>query len=157
MKVEDSPFLCAGQAQYLLQAPPPHGELCLVHSSPVKHTKKCSRNASRIYHSHSNVCVSRPSKHCVFSRSHSTESVVSVGCSKRCQGKNPQAGGGDLLERHSEYFTKVQKPFTPRTLISDAKPSLAQYRYYTCARRKRKNHKHRVEAQTQTDVIRYRD
>ncbi|XP_039923832.1 spermatogenesis-associated protein 7 isoform X2 [Hirundo rustica] len=154
LEVEDNPYPCAGQAQYLSWAPSPHGEHCLVHSSPVKHTRKCSWNTSRIYHSNSNVCLSRPSKHCALSHSHSTESVVSVGCSKRRQGSNPRESCGDLLERHSECFTKVRKPFTPRTLISDAKPFLSEYRYYTPARRKKKNrHRHCVEAQTQTDVI----
>lgn len=151
MEVEENVFPCA-------RAPSPHGRHCLVDSSPVRHVRRCSRNAFRMYHSNSNTCVSRPSKHCVFVRSRSTESIVSVGCSKGCPGNNPRASAGDLLERHSECFTKVQKPFTPRTLISDAKPFLSEYRYYTCARRKKKNHhSHCVEAQTQTDVIRYRD
>uniref|UniRef100_A0A8C3NXH0 Spermatogenesis associated 7 n=1 Tax=Cyanoderma ruficeps TaxID=181631 RepID=A0A8C3NXH0_9PASS len=154
MEVEENVFPCAGQAQYLSQAPSPHSRHCLVHSTPVRHVRRCSQNTSRIYHSNSNICVSRPSKHCVFARSRSTESVVSLGCSKGCPGNNPRATAGDLLERHSECFTKVQKPFTPRTLISDAKPSLSEYRYYTSARRKKKNHhSHCVEAQTQTDVI----
>ncbi|XP_066178040.1 spermatogenesis-associated protein 7 isoform X1 [Sylvia atricapilla] len=154
MEVEENVFPCAGQAQYLSRAPSPHGQHCLVHSSPVRRIRKRTRNTSRIYHSNSNICLSRPSKHCVFARSRSTENVVSVGCSKRCPGNSPRASAGDLLERHSECFTQVQKPFTPRTLISDAKPSLAEYRYYTCARRKKKNHhSHCVEAQTQTDVI----
>uniref|UniRef100_A0A8D2PPF5 Spermatogenesis associated 7 n=1 Tax=Zosterops lateralis melanops TaxID=1220523 RepID=A0A8D2PPF5_ZOSLA len=151
-KVEENVFPCAGQAQCPSLPPSLHGRHCLVHSSPVRHVRKCSRNTSRICHSNSNTCVSGPSKHCVFARSRSTESVVSVGSSRRCQGNS--ASAGDLLERHSECFTKVQKPFTPRTLISDAKPSLPEYRYYTCARRRKKNpHSHCVEAQTQTDVI----
>ncbi|XP_063255190.1 spermatogenesis-associated protein 7 [Prinia subflava] len=152
--IEDNLLACAGEARFLSGSPSPHGEHCLVHSSPVKQPRKRSRNTSRIYHSSSSVCVSRLSKHCAFSHSRSTENVVSVPCSRRCQGNNPGASGGDLLERHSECFTKVRKPFTPRTLISDAKPALTDYRYYTAARRKKKNrHRHFVEAQTQTDVI----
>lgn len=157
MEVEDNLFPCAGQAQCLSRAPSPFGEHGLVCSSPVKHTRKCSRNASRA--SHSSVCASRPpSKHSGLSCSHSIDSFVNIGCSQRCQGNNPKVSSGDLLERHSEYFTKSRKPFTPRTLISNAKSLLTEYRYYTPARRKKKNRrKQRVEAQTQTDMIRYTD
>ncbi|XP_068874136.1 spermatogenesis-associated protein 7 isoform X1 [Aphelocoma coerulescens] len=153
LEVEDNLFPCAGQAQYLSRAPSPFGEHGLVRSSPVKHARKCSRNTSRA--SHSSVCTSRPpSKHSGLSCSHSIDSFVSVGCSQRCQGNNPKVSSGDLLERHSEYFTKSRKPFTPRTLISNAKSFLTEYRYYTPARRKKKNRrKQRVEAQTQTDMI----
>ncbi|RMB98838.1 hypothetical protein DUI87_25057 [Hirundo rustica rustica] len=66
----------------------------------------------------------------------------------------PQSSSGDDGRLLPSTFRKVQKPFTPRTLISDAKPFLSEYRYYTPARRKKKNrHRHCVEAQTQTDVI----
>ncbi|NXB09872.1 SPAT7 protein, partial [Cnemophilus loriae] len=156
LEARDSLFPCAGQAQYLSRAPSPYGEHGLVCSSPVKYTRKCSRNTSRASYSNSSVCTSRPpSKRSGLSCRHSTNSFVSVNCSQRCQGNNPKASSGDLLERHSEYFTKSRKPFTPRTLISDAKSFLSEYRYYTPARRKKKkNHrKQRVEAQTQTDMI----
>ncbi|NXY59404.1 SPAT7 protein, partial [Callaeas wilsoni] len=155
LEVEDSLFPSAGQAQYLSRAPSPYGERGLVCSSPVKYSRKCSRNTSRASYSNSSVCTSRPpSKRSGLSCSHSTDSFVSGGCSQRCQGNKPKVNSGDLLERHSEYFTKSRKPFTPRTLISDAKSFLSEYRYYTPARRKKKNHrKQRVEAQTQTDMI----
>ncbi|XP_031969157.1 spermatogenesis-associated protein 7 isoform X3 [Corvus moneduloides] len=153
LEVEDNLFPCAGQAQYLSRAPSPFGQHGSVRSSPVKHARKCSRNTSRA--SHSCVCTSRPpSKHSGLSCSHSIDNFVSIGCSQRCQGNNPKVSSGDLLERHSEYFTKSRKPFTPRTLISNAKSLLTEYRYYTPARRKKKNRrKQRVEAQTQTDMI----
>ncbi|NXO14341.1 SPAT7 protein, partial [Oriolus oriolus] len=152
---EDNLFPCAGQAQCGSRGPSPFGAHCLVHSSPVKHARKCSRNVSRA--SHSSVCTSRPpSKHSGLSCCHSIDSIVGVGCSQRCQENNPKVSSGDLLERHSECFTKSRKPFTPRTLISNAKSLLTEYRYYTPARRKKKNRrKQRVEAQTQTDIIRY--
>ncbi|XP_041903878.1 spermatogenesis-associated protein 7 [Corvus kubaryi] len=153
LEVEDNLFPCAGQAQYLSRAPSPFGQHGSVRSSPVKHARKCSRNTSRA--SHSCVCTSRPpSKHSGLSCSHSIDNFVSIGCSQRCQGNNPKVSSGDLLERHSEYFTKSRKPFTPRTLISNAKSLLTEYRYYTPARRKKKNRRKQcVEAQTQTDMI----
>ncbi|XP_062351681.1 spermatogenesis-associated protein 7 [Cinclus cinclus] len=155
MEAEDSHFPCSGQAQYLSRAPSAHGKRCLVHSCPVKCTRKCCRHTSKASHSNSSTCVSRPTvKHAGLSRSRSTESFVTVGCSQRCQGNNPKVSSGDLLERHSECFTKREQPFTPRTLVSDAKSFLSQYRYYTPPRKKKKNHrKQRVEVQTQTDTI----
>ncbi|NXS27868.1 SPAT7 protein, partial [Pomatostomus ruficeps] len=155
LEAEDSLFPCAGQAQYLSRAPSPYGECALVHASPVKYARKCVRNTSRASYSNSSVCTLRPpSKRSGLSCSHSTNSSVSVSCSQRCQGNNPKVSSGDLLERHSECFTKSQKPFTPRTLKSDAKSFLSEYRYYTPARRKKKIHRKQcVEAQTQTDMI----
>ncbi|XP_064279724.1 spermatogenesis-associated protein 7 isoform X3 [Passer domesticus] len=152
LEAEDGVSPSAGQAQYLSSAPSPYGKDCLVHSSPVKCTRKCSRHAAGA--SYSSVCVSRaPGKHSALPRSHSIESFVSIDYSQRCQGNHPRATGGDLLEKHSECFTKSRKPFTPRTLISNAKPSLSEYRFYTPARRRKKNHRKRcVEAQTQTDM-----
>ncbi|XP_032918637.1 spermatogenesis-associated protein 7 isoform X3 [Catharus ustulatus] len=74
-------------------------------------------------------------------------------CSQRCPGSSPKASCGDLLERHSDCFTKSKHPFTPRTLVSDAKPFLSGYRYYSPPRKMKTNHrKHRVEAETQTDM-----
>ncbi|NXY15184.1 SPAT7 protein, partial [Atrichornis clamosus] len=155
LEAEDCLFPCARQAQYLSRALSP-GEHGFVRSSPVKYARKCSRNASRASNSNSSACSSRPaSKRSGLSCSHSTDSFVSISCcSQRCQGSNFKECSGDLLERHSEFFTKSRKPFTPRTLRSDAKSFLSEYRYYTPARRKKKNRcKQHVEAQTQTDVI----
>ncbi|XP_023783501.1 spermatogenesis-associated protein 7 isoform X3 [Cyanistes caeruleus] len=155
MEVEDNLFPCSGQAQCLSKATSPCAGHCLVHCSPIKITRKCSRNTTRAPYSNSSICVSRPPvKHTVLSRSRSTESLVSTGCSHKCRGHHHRVRSGDILETHSEYFTRSQKPFTPRTLISDAKPFLSDYRFYTPAQRRRKNHhKLRVEAQTQTDMI----
>ncbi|XP_075359505.1 spermatogenesis-associated protein 7 isoform X1 [Mycteria americana] len=152
---KDGYFPCARQAPYLSRALSPYGEHGLVHSSPVKYARKDSRNTSNASNSNSSVSTSStPRKHSGLSCICSTDSFVSISRSQRCQGSNSKVCTGDLLDRHSEFFTDSRKPFTPRTLISDAKSFLSEYRYYTPARRQRKNHcKQHVEAQTQTDVI----
>ncbi|KAM6067858.1 spermatogenesis-associated protein 7 isoform 1-T1 [Theristicus caerulescens] len=152
---QDGLFSRARQAQYLSRALSPYGQRGLVRSSPVKHDKKDSRNTSNASNSNSSVSTSStPRKRSGLSCSCSTESFVSSSHSQRYQGSNSKVCSGDLLVRHSEFFTDSRKPFTPRTLISDAKSFLSEYRYYTPARRKRTNHcKQHVEAQTQTDVI----
>ncbi|CAN0106871.1 unnamed protein product [Bubo scandiacus] len=157
LEVEDkeSLFTCARQAPYLSRALSPYGKHGLGCSSPVKYARKNSRNTSNASNSNSSVSTSStPRKRSGLSCSCSTDSFVSISHSQRCQGSNSKVCSGDLLNRHSEFFTDRRKPFTPRTLISDAKSFLSEYRYYTPARRKRKNHcKQHVEAQTQTDVI----
>ncbi|KAM6335830.1 spermatogenesis-associated protein 7 [Podargus strigoides] len=152
---KDGLFPGAGQAQYLSRVLSPYGERGLVHSSPVKYARKDFRNTSNASKSNSSVSTSStPRKRSGLSCSCSTGSSVSISHSQRCQGSNSKVCSGDLLDRHSEFFTGSRKPFTPRTLISDAKSFLSEYRYYTPARRKRKNHcKQHVEAQTQTDVV----
>ncbi|XP_071894478.1 spermatogenesis-associated protein 7 isoform X2 [Anas platyrhynchos] len=152
---KDSLFPSVQHARYLSRALLPYGEHGLVHSSPVKHTRKHSRNTSNMSNSNSSVSMSStPRKHSGVSSSCSSDSSVSIGRSQRHQDRNPKVYSGDLLDRHSELFTGSRKPFTPRTLISDAKSVLSGYRYYTPARRKRKNRcKRHVEAETQTDAI----
>ncbi|NXJ79001.1 SPAT7 protein, partial [Trogon melanurus] len=152
---KDGLFPCARQAQYLSRALSPYGGHGLVRSSPVKYARKDSRNTSNTSNSNSSVSTSSTPRKCSgLSCSCSTDSFVSVSHSQRRQGNNSRVCSGDLLDRHSEFFTDRRKPFTPRTLISDAKSFLSEYFFFTPAQKKRRNHcKQHVEAQTQTDVI----
>ncbi|NXY70223.1 SPAT7 protein, partial [Glareola pratincola] len=150
---KDGRFPCAQHAQYVSRTLSPYGQHGLVCSSPVKYARKNSRNTSNASNSNSNVTTSSaPRKRSGLSCCCCTDSFVSTSHSQRHQGSKSKVRGGDLLDTHSEFFTGSRKPFIPRTLISDAKSFLSEYRYYTPAQRKRKKH---VEAQTQTDVIRY--
>ncbi|NXS58341.1 SPAT7 protein, partial [Brachypteracias leptosomus] len=140
-------------AWHLSRALSPYDEHGFAHSTPVKYARKHSWNTSNV--SNSSVSTSSTRRKCSgLSCSCSTDSFVSISHSQRCQGTKSKVCSGDLLDRHTEFFTNSRKPFTPRTLISDAKSFLSEYKYYTPARRKRKNHcKQYVEAQTQTDLI----
>ncbi|KAG8126396.1 hypothetical protein E2320_021486, partial [Naja naja] len=78
--------------------------------------------------------------------------------SSKAQTPDSKACSGDLLDKHSQHFTNGQQPFTPRTLKSDAKSFLSQYRYYTPARRKvRENLRRHMEAETQTEISSFQD
>ncbi|XP_017204957.3 spermatogenesis-associated protein 7 isoform X1 [Oryctolagus cuniculus] len=74
-----------------------------------------------------------------FANSHRFQLVIS------------KAPSGDLLDKHSELFSNKQLPFTPRTLKTEAKSFLSQYRYYMPARRRKDFTDQQVEAETQTE------
>ncbi|XP_055989738.1 spermatogenesis-associated protein 7 isoform X2 [Sorex fumeus] len=81
--------------------------------------------------------VRRPKS--TFSNSHRFQLVIS------------KASNGDLLDKHSDLFSNTQLPFTPRTLKSEAKSFLSQYRYYTPAKRKQNLADPQTEAETQAE------
>ncbi|XP_065449556.1 spermatogenesis-associated protein 7 isoform X5 [Chrysemys picta bellii] len=120
--------------------------------NPAKCVRKDTRKTSNA--SNSSVSVSSPQrKYSGVSYSSSAESVMNISPSHKHQDTESKVYSGDLLDRHSDHFTDSHEPFTPRTLKSDAKSFLSQYRYYTPAKRKRKDPpKQQVEAETQTDL-----
>ncbi|XP_059579136.1 spermatogenesis-associated protein 7 isoform X1 [Alligator mississippiensis] len=123
-------------------------------SSPTKCDRKDARKTSNASASKSRVSDSSPlRKQSEVLYGFSADSVMSIGHSHTQQEAECKLYSGDLLDKHSDCFTDNHQPFTPRTLKSEAKSFLSEYRYYTPAKRKRKNiRKQRVEAETQTDV-----
>jgi len=59
---------------------------------------------------------------------------------------------GDVLEKHSQVFTE-SKPFTPRTLKTDRKSRLSQYKYYNKIPPKTDATKQKAPAQEEAEKV----
>ncbi|XP_021034556.1 spermatogenesis-associated protein 7 isoform X2 [Mus caroli] len=104
----------------------------------------------------SKMLMSGAQKHA--STSPSSYSGCGHGCNRRPRSAHQfqvviaKTPSGDLLEKHSDLFSNKQSPFTPRTLKTEAKSFLSQYRYYTPAKRRKDFSDQRMEAETQTEL-----
>ncbi|XP_007472730.1 spermatogenesis-associated protein 7 isoform X3 [Monodelphis domestica] len=113
--------------------------------------EKSFRNETR--RSYSTSGTSSPRRQfCVSSRNAATGSTKNTKNPRMFQLFASKAPSGDLLEKHSAHFTNQELPFTPRTLKTEAKSFLSQYRYYTPAKRKKDFQDQLIEAETQTEL-----
>ncbi|XP_047467161.1 spermatogenesis-associated protein 7 [Mugil cephalus] len=129
VQYDDSPYLCSRSS---------------VVSSPRFNT---SFNAKEIVYSSCKVTSShtRPASEIKYrnpdgalQRKQSACSLAAMGdhCSyKTFQDPVQKTYSGDLLQKHSQHFTK-DKPFTPKTLKTDKSSYLSKYRYYRAPQRK---------------------
>ncbi|KAJ8289032.1 hypothetical protein COCON_G00016910 [Conger conger] len=89
----------------------------------------CYRSASELSYQSPNPLRQLSARSCFTSSTHNGY--------KSFQDPVQKTYGGDLLQKHSHHFTD-DKPFAPRTLKTESKSFLSQYRYYTPPRGKQK-------------------
>ncbi|XP_042316465.1 spermatogenesis-associated protein 7 [Sceloporus undulatus] len=138
-----------------LSFPEKQGALSPSTGKPATKSALKASNFSVLSSSTSTPSLQRLHSKC--SSSSSSDSVTNKQ-SQKAHNAESKASSGDLLDKHSQCFTNGQQPFTPRTLRSDAKSFLLQYRYYMPARLKLQDvPKQQVEAETQTDISSFQD
>lgn len=153
---DKEPFRAPCEQQYGLDSLSTPEKQSAILQKKEKNNKKVGPKISSLSIESSDSSISSLQKlHCRVSCS-SSDTTASKHSSK-AQTPDSKACSGDLLDKHSQHFTNGQQPFTPRTLKSDAKSFLSQYRYYTPARRKvRENLRQQMEAETLTEISRWR-
>ncbi|XP_020667085.3 spermatogenesis-associated protein 7 isoform X1 [Pogona vitticeps] len=145
---------CApSEERYMLATSSTPERQSTMSQSIEKPSKKAATKSSNISVSSLNTSASSLQRlHSKISCSSSSDSFTSKHPHK-AQNVESKTSSGDLLDKHSEHFTSGRQPFTPRTLKSDAKSFLSQYRYYMPARRKIQDlPTQQVEAETQTEI-----
>ncbi|XP_060613080.2 spermatogenesis-associated protein 7 isoform X1 [Anolis sagrei] len=125
----------------------------IVPPSTGRSARKPAQKASNVSVLSSSTSASSLQRlHSKMSWSSSSDSITNKH-SQKVHNAESKISSKDLIDVHAECFTNGQQPFTPRTLKSDAKSFLSQYRYYMPARPKLQDVLNQlVEAETQTDV-----
>ncbi|XP_036986253.2 spermatogenesis-associated protein 7 isoform X3 [Artibeus jamaicensis] len=127
--------------------------------SPVTSSERLNLSAPKSNEALTNGAEKTPSSADHLSAPRRTCSGTSAGGGPRSSFPNAsrfqlgfsKAPSGDILDKHSNLFSNRQLPFTPRTLKTEAKSFLSQYRYYTPAKRKKGFSNLRIDVETQTE------
>ncbi|XP_053701172.1 spermatogenesis-associated protein 7 homolog isoform X1 [Synchiropus splendidus] len=112
-----------------------------VVSTPRLNTSFNVKDIVYISHNTSSQHLHRPTtslKHhspeASLTRKHSACSLTEQSTYKSFQDPRQKTYGGDLIKKHSQYFTQP-KPFAPSTLKSEKSSFLSKYRYYRAPQR----------------------
>ncbi|XP_025065360.1 spermatogenesis-associated protein 7 homolog isoform X1 [Alligator sinensis] len=73
----------------------------------------------------------RPTR-CKLSSPHRQSHLHVMGSNRKMtfQDSHKKTYSGDLLDKHSDWFTEKKQPFTPQILKTSSQSSLSKYRYY---------------------------
>ncbi|XP_070609946.1 spermatogenesis-associated protein 7 isoform X2 [Erythrolamprus reginae] len=149
---DKEPLRAPSEQQYGLDSPSTPEEQSAIFQKKETNNRKVGPKISNLSIESSDSSISSPQKSPCRVSCSSSDTTASKHSSK-AQTPDSKASSGDLLDKHSQHFTNGQQPFTPRTLKSDAKSFLSQYRYYTPARRKVKEMlRQQLAAEAQTEI-----